>query len=138
KSRYPSREEREKAGGQYAIDTRKGFGIVVLPEPVTINGRIWIRYIADDSYKRRYFYSTFLRPDRSLRVELSLPPYDYTRDPDPSTYPAMLKKAYANMEEMASSLRVVRIDDDGAPDPFVIERVEPAPLPVREKLPAAR
>jgi hypothetical protein len=42
------------------------------------------------------------------------------------------------MEEMASSLRVVRIDDDGAPDPFVIERVEPAPLPVREKLPAAQ
>jgi hypothetical protein len=42
------------------------------------------------------------------------------------------------MEEMASSLRVVRIDDDGAPDPFVIERVEPAPLPVREKPPAVQ
>jgi hypothetical protein len=42
------------------------------------------------------------------------------------------------MEAMLASLRVSTLNDDGAPDPFVIERVEPAPLPVREKRPATQ
>ena len=74
---------------------------------------------------------------RWLVVSFSLPQYDYNANPDPSTYPASIKRAIAIMEEMVPSLRVVNTKDDGSPDPFVIERVEPAPLPVREKPPVA-
>ena len=68
-------------------------------------------------------------------VMLRLPPYDYTAHPDPSSWPAPSKRALAIMEETVGSLRIAKINDDGAPDPFVVERVEPAPLPVREKRP---
>jgi hypothetical protein len=40
------------------------------------------------------------------------------------------------VDQLVKSLRITKINDDGAPDPFVVERVEPAPLPVREPLPA--
>ena len=87
--------------------------------------------------EQTFYYKTILSPDRSLGISFSLPQYDYNANPDPSTYPAAIKRAIAIMEEMVASLRVVNTKDDGSPDPFVIERVEPAPLPVREKPPVA-
>ena len=44
----------------------------------------------------------------------------------------------AIMETMLPSLRFVKTNDDGSPDPFVAERVELGPPPVREKLPATQ
>jgi hypothetical protein len=111
--------------------------LVLKPEQVVVNGRIWIRDGMSDSTGRpNYYYRTILKPGRYLIVVFSLPKYAYS--PDPSTYPEPIKQAIARVEEMAPSLRVAKINDDGSPDPFVIERVEPAPLPVREKLPATQ
>jgi hypothetical protein len=67
-----------------------------------------------------------------------MPQFDYNGNPDATSYPDPLKQAIAQMEAMMASLRVAKRSDDGAPDPFVIERVEPAPLPVREKRPATQ
>ena len=138
KSQIPTQEDIERSIRERLIDNRMGTRIVSPPEPVVINGRIWIRYITDRGLKRDYQYVTLLGPDRRLILNTGLPPYDYAANPDPSTWPAPSKRALAIMEETVGSLRVARINDDGAPDPFVVERVEPAPLPVREKRPSSR
>ena len=135
KSQIPTKEDIEESIRERLIDNRMGNRIVLPPEPVVINGRIWIRYITDRGQKRHYQYVTLLGPDRRLILNTGLPPYDYTAHPDPSTWPAPSKRALAIMEETVGSLRIAKINDDGAPDPFVVERVEPAPLPVREKRP---
>ena len=135
KSRIPTQEDIEQSIRERLIDNRMGNRIVSPPEPVVINGRIWIRYITDRGQERAYQYVTLLGPDRRLILNTGLPPYDYTAHPDPSTWPAPSKRALAIMEETVGSLRITKINDDGAPDPFVVERVEPAPLPVREKRP---
>lgn len=135
-SQIPTQQDIERAIRERLIDNRMGNRIVSPPEPVVINGRIWIRYITDRGQERAYQYVTLLGPDRRLILNTGLPPYDYTAHPDPSTWPAPSKRALAIMDETVSSLRIAKINDDGAPDPFVVERVEPAPLPVREKRPS--
>ena len=132
-SRMPPPGEAEKNVQQGFIDNRLGKRIHLNAEPVVINGRIWVRTAMNERYGRYYSYRTVLRPDRWLLATFSLPQYDYNANPDPSTYPAALKRAFADMEAMLASLRVSTLNDDGAPDPFVVERVEPAPLPIREK-----
>ena len=124
KSQVLTQEEIERSLRRNLIDNRMSNKIALTPETITINGRIWIRH-AMDRYgsSRRYQYITVLKPDRRLHIGLSLPD-------DRGTY--------EKMEEMIASIRVSKIDDDGSPDPFVIERVEPAPLPVREPLPSSR
>ncbi|MBT9497205.1 MAG: hypothetical protein IV103_08030 [Zoogloea sp.] len=107
-------------------------------ETIVINGRVWVRDVMDSSYRRSYAYATALSPDRMVGFTFGLPEYDYNANPDPSSYPAAIKRAFVLMEEVVASLRIARVNDDGSPDPFVIERVKPAPLPVREKLPAAQ
>jgi hypothetical protein len=124
KSQVLTQEEIERSLRRNLIDNRMGNKIALAPELVTINGRIWIRE-AMDRYgsDRRYQYTTVLKPDRRLHLSLEVPDN---------------RAAYEKMEEMVASIRVAKIDDDGSPDPFVIERVEPAPLPVREPLPSSR
>lgn len=117
----------------------EAYQIAMNPEVVTINGRVWIRDAMNRYMVRDYHYLTTLSPGRMLHVRFGMPlGHDYNARPDPATWPGSAKKAYATMEEMVASLRVVKMDDDGTPDPFVIERVESAPLPVREALPADR
>ena len=58
--------------------------------------------------------------------------HDYNAQPEPTTWPRSAKRSLENMEQMAASLRVAKMDDDGSSDPFVVERVELGPLPVRE------
>lgn len=117
----------------------EAYQIAINPEIVTINGRVWVRYAMNMYMTRDYHYLTTLSPGRMLSVRFGMPNgHDYNAQPDPSTWPGSAKKAYANMEKMAASLRVSKIDDDGSPDPFVVERVEPAPLPVREPLPSSQ
>jgi hypothetical protein len=137
-SLVPPPGEAEAALKRGFIDNRLGTRIHLNAEPVVINGRIWVRTAMNERYGRRYTYRTVLRPDRWLLAGFSVPQFDYNANPDPSTYPAALKRAFADMEAMLASLRVSTLNDDGAPDPFVIERVEPAPLPVREKRPATQ
>ncbi len=138
KSSIRPREEVEKAiqAGNFlsGADNR----IHLDPEIVVINGRVWIRNAMDSSYGRRYSYMTTLSSDRMVGFSFGLPEYDYSANPDSSTYPAAIKRAYALMDELVASLRIAKINDDGLPDPFVLERVEPAPLPVREKRPTAQ
>ena len=122
-----TQEEIKRLAREGLIDNRVGNKIILTPELVTINGRIWIREAMDMHAKRLYRYTTVLKPDRRLHFSLSVP---NNRD----AYPEVYKK----MEEMIASIRVSKIDDDGSPDPFVIERVEPAPLPVREPLPESQ
>ena len=136
-SRVPPPGEAEENVRQGFIDNRLGTRIYLNTEPVVLNGRIWVRDSMNERYGRRYAYMTVLRPDRWLLATFSVPQFDYNANPDPSTYPAALKRAFADMEAMLASLRVSTLNDDGAPDPFVIERVEVAPLPVREKRPDA-
>ena len=140
KNMIPTQSEINKVKPENRWLSRAGNRIVLPAETVVINGRVWIRDAMNTSYglgEQTFYYKTILSPDRSLGISFSLPQYDYNANPDPSTYPAAIKRAIAIMEEMAASLRVVNTKDDGSPDPFVIERVEPAPLPVREKPPAA-
>lgn len=108
-------------------------------EIVTINGRRWIRKAMEMEYghKRSYTYTTTLLPDRMVGISFGMPRYNYNANPDRSNHPEWLRNVFAQMEEMVASLRIAKINDDGSPDPFVIERVEPAPLPVREKLPTS-
>lgn len=113
--------------------------VALEPEIVTINGRIWVRDTMNDYMGRAYAYVTTLSPGRMLSVRFGMPKgHDYNAQPDPATWPGSAKRAFENMEKMATSLRVVKMDDDGSPDPFVVERVEPAPLPIREPLPPSR
>lgn len=136
KTRIPTREDIEQTIREGLIDNRIGNQIVLTPEPVVINRRIWIRHAMNSAHKRTYHYITYLRPDRSLVVTAGLPQYDYQADPDLSAYPGWIRRAFAQQQEMIASLRIAKTNDDGQPDPFVVERVEVAPLPVREKLPS--
>jgi hypothetical protein len=112
--------------------------IALPPKTVTINGRIWVRDAMNDYMGRSYIYVTALSPGRMFSLVFGMPKgHDYNAQPDPATWPRSAKQAYKNMELMAASLRVVKTNDDGSPDPFVVERVEPGPLPIREKRPAA-
>lgn len=132
----PTQQDIDKTIREGLIDNRIGNQIVQPPEPVVINGRIWIRDSMNDRHNRSYFYSTYLQPDRALVVRFGLPQYDYQADPDLSAYPGWIRRAFAQQQEMIASLRIAKTNDDGQPDPFVVERVEVAPLPVREKLPS--
>ena len=105
-------------------------------EIIVINGRIWIRDAMDSDSDRIFYYKTRLSKDRMLGLSFGLPTYNYNANPEPSNHPTAIKRAAALMEELISSLRIARVDDDNTPDPFVIERVAPAPLPVREALPS--
>lgn len=141
KTRIVSQADMERNAREGLINSRTGNQIVLKPESVVINGRIWIRdaiYIS--GYNRiDYAYMTFLKPDRRVQVNFSLPKgYSYPANLETSGYPEVVKKSIARMDEMIASLRVSKKNDDGSPDPFVIQRVEPAPLPVREKLPEAQ
>ena len=112
--------------------------VALAPEIVTINGRIWVRHAMNDYMGRSYIYLTALSPGRMFSLVFGMPKgHDYNAQPDPSTWPRSAKQAYENMELMAASLRVAKTNDNGSFDPFVIERVEPGPLPVREKRPVA-
>jgi hypothetical protein len=104
--------------------------IALTPEIVTINERIWIHEAMDKGHVRTYRYITTLSPDRGLLILFIIP-----NDRDISSG---ARKAYGWMQEMVASIRITKINDDGSPDPFVVERVEPAPLPVREKRPASQ
>jgi len=111
--------------------------IALPPEIVTINGRIWVRNAMNDYMRRSYIYVTRLSPDRMLSLVFGMPfGHDYNAQPNPASWPRSAKQAYENMALMVASVRVVKVDDDGSFDPFVVERVEPGPLPVREKRPA--
>lgn len=105
-------------------------------EIIVINGRVWVRDAMDSDSDRIFYYKTRLSKDRMLGLSFGLPTYNYNANPEPSNHPAAIKRAAALMEELISSLRIARVDNDNTPDPFVIERVAPAPLPVREALPS--
>lgn len=107
--------------------------VALAPEIVTINGRIWVRHALNDYMGRDYIYVTTLSPGRMLSARFGMPNgHDYNAQPEPTTWPRSAKRAFENMEQIAASLRVVKMNDDGSSDPFVVERVEPGPLPVRE------
>ena len=105
-------------------------------EIIVINGRVWVRDAMDSDSDRIFYYKTRLSKDRMLGLSFGLPTYNYNANPEPSNHPAAIKRAAALMEELISSLRIAKVDNDNTPDPFVIERVAPAPLPVREALPS--
>ena len=129
-------QEKERAA------SRGGTGVTnpvsLAPEIVVLNGRIWIHHALDFETSRTYFYSTTLASDRRLLVTFGIPGIDHNVPDDPSSYSAPTRRSMAIMETMLPSLRIVKTNDDGSPDPFVVERVELGPLPVREKLPAAQ
>ena len=112
--------------------------IYVAPEIVVVNGRIWIHYVLDFEMRRTHFYLTTLASDRRLLVTFGIPGIDHNVSDDPANYSAPTRRGMAIMETMLPSLRIVKTNDDGSPDPFVVERVELGPLPVREKLPDAQ
>ena len=135
----PSQDDIDQAIQDKAIVYRPLNSIFLDSKIILINGRYWVfDALIDDSNSLSFTYSTVLLPGRMLAISFGLPRYDYRANPDPSTYPRQIKKAWVRMEEMVASLRIAKIDDDGSPDPFVVERVEPAPLPAREKLPATQ
>lgn len=137
KSRIPTQENIERSIRENLIDNRKGNVILLASKQVIVNGRVWIQQaMGDGQGKINYFYTTFLWPDRMLTVNFGLPRFDHAKNQNPLTYPKVVKEAIARKDAMIASLRISRVNDDGSPDPFVIERVEPAPLPIREKLPA--
>lgn len=128
KGRIPSQERiNYSESTKYLAHTR----IYLDAETIVINGRAWIREAMNEHYSRSYIYRTALLPDRMLSILIDMPQFDYNGNPDAASYPAPLKQAIAQMEAMMASLRVTKPNDDGKPDPFVIERVEAAPLPVR-------
>jgi hypothetical protein len=131
----PSQAEIDHAIRTRSILNNAGNRIYLDTETIVINGRVWIRDATNESYGRVYAYNTVLSSDRMLGILFRMPQYDYNANPDSAGYPAALKRAFADMEAMVASFRIAKQNDDGAPDPFVIERVDPAPLPVREKLP---
>ncbi len=134
KGRIPSQEQiNYSESTKYLAHTRIYLGA----ETIVINGRAWIREAMNEHYSRSYIYRTALLPDRMLSILIDMPQFDYNGNPDATSYPDPLKQAIAQMEAMMASLRVAKRSDDGKADPFVIERVEPGPLPVREKRTAA-
>lgn len=135
RGRVPSENEIREATRDQLIDNRIGNRIVLKPEPVVINGRIWMRQAMSSSYDLTYLYTTILHPGRMLVASFGLPASDRDVILDPSSRTATVNRAFVLMEEMLPSLRIAKVNDDGSPDAFVIERVEPAPLPVRENLP---
>jgi hypothetical protein len=138
KKQIPTQEEIEKTLRTGGYNSSIHNQLVLPAEEIVINGRIWVRDIMNIQYGRHYYYSTYLQPNGMLSIVFTMPEYDYNANSDSSAYPAAIQQALVQTKEMAASLRVAKINDDGAPDPFVIERVEPAPLPVREKLPASQ
>ncbi len=132
-SRVPSQAEIDEAKRERMILNSAGNRVVMDTETTIINGRVWTREAMNHSYDRLYKYRTVLSADRMLAISISMANFDFNAKPDFTTYPASLKRAFADMDAMVASLRVAKRNDDGSPDPFVIERVEPAPLPVREK-----
>jgi hypothetical protein len=135
KLRIPSQAEIDHAIHTRSILNGAGNRIFLDAETIVINGRVWVRNAMNKSYGRLYAYKTVLSSDRMLGIVFLMPQYNYNANPDSAGYPAALKRAFADMEAMVASFRITKQNDDGAPDPFVIERVDPAPLPVREKLP---
>lgn len=133
----PTREDIEATLRGESIIDHTMTRIAVEPELVTLNGRIWLHYAMDTDRGREYAYITRLGTDRVLSVRFGLPRYNYRAEPDPARWPGPMRRGYALMQELRDSLRIARLDDDSRPDPFVVYRVEPAPLPVREPLPAA-
>lgn len=133
-SLVPAPTEVDDARRKHMFLSGAGNRVFLDTETVVINGRVWTREALNRSFGRLYKYKTVLLPDRWLVISVFAPQYDYNANPDPSTYPAALKRALAQLEQMMASLRVAKRNDNGAPDPFVVERVEVAPLPVREKL----
>jgi hypothetical protein len=130
----PSQAQIDDAIRTRSILNGAGNRIYLDAETIVINGRVWSRNATNESYGRVYAYNTVLSSDRMLGILFRMPQYDYNVNPDSAGYPAALKRAFADMEAMVASFRIAKQNDDGAPDPFVIERVDPAPLPVREKL----
>lgn len=130
KGRIPSQEQiNYSESTKFLAETR----IYLDAETIVINGRAWIREATNELYSQSYIYRTALLPDRMLTVLINMPQFDYNGLPDADQYPAPLKRAFAQMEAMMASLRLAKRNDEGMHDPFVIERVEAAPLPVREK-----
>ena len=130
KGRLPSQEQiNYSESTKFLAETR----IYLDAETIVINGRAWIREAMNEHYSRSYIYRTALLPDRMLTVRIHMPQFDYNGNPDATDYPAPLKQAIVQMEAMMDSLRLVKRNDDGTQDPFVIERVDPAPLPIREQ-----
>lgn len=131
KGRIPSQEQiNYSESTKFLAENR----IYLDAETIVINGRAWIREAMNGLYSRSYIYRTALLPDRMLTISIQMPQFDYNSNPDATHYPAPLKQAIAQMEAMMASLRVAKRNDDGTKDPFIIERVEPAPLPIREQL----
>jgi hypothetical protein len=138
KTRVLTQAEREQLKLSGKIDNRASNRIVLVPEQVVINGRIWVRKAMTNSQSYLYQYTTFLAPDRMIGISLSTRYRDGAwPDPNAAQYPPPSPKGLALIEELIASVRIAKVNDDGAPDPFVIQRVEPAPRPVREKRPAA-
>lgn len=131
----PSQEKIDASLRHETVINHAATRTYLAPEIVAVNGRVWVRAATSRDTGRTYNYATALSPDRMLGVSFGIPHVDYNTDPDPSTYPAPVKRALAQMEELLASLRIAKINDDGTHDPFVIERLESAPLPVREQLP---
>jgi hypothetical protein len=130
----PSQAQIDDAIRTRSILNGAGNRIYLDAETIVINGRVWSRNATNESYGRVYAYNTVLSSDRMLGILFRMPQYDYNANPDSAGYPAALKRAFTDMEAMVASFRIAKQNDDGTPDPFVIERVDPAPLPVREKL----
>ena len=130
-SRIPSQAAIDEAKRDGDILNSAGNRVYLDTETTVINGRVWTRQAMNGSYDRLYKYITVLSADRMLVISISMANFDFNANPDFTTYPGSLKRAFAQMDEMVASLRVAKRNDDGSPDPFVIERVEPAPLPVR-------
>lgn len=134
-SRVPSQAAIDAAKRDGDILNSAGNRVVLDTETTVINGRVWTRQAMNGGYDRLYKYRTLLSADRMLAISISMANFDFNANPDFTAYPRSLKRAFADMDQMVASLRVTKRNDDGAPDPFVIERVEPAPLPVRERPP---
>jgi hypothetical protein len=128
------------------LNPRMGNQIALKPETVVINGRIWIRSAMQQrkegtpairystSLPPTYLYVTRLGQDRLLVISVGTSDNEHDLT-NPSTWSSAVRKGYALIDQVISSIRVTQLNDDGSPDPFVVERVEPAPLPVREPLP---
>jgi hypothetical protein len=133
----PSQVKIDEAKRDGDILNSAGNRVYLDTETTVINGRVWTRQAMNGSYDRLYKYHTLLSVDRMLAISISMVNFDFNANPDFTAYPKSLKRAFAQMDEMVASLRVAKLNHDGAPDPFVIERVEPAPLPMRERPPTS-